>query len=432
MWTAAAVVAVQAALSAIYAAGVARGSVPGRFDFDLEANVPTWWSSVLLLAIAVLCALLALARRAGGDAHVRWWLAAAGFAGLSLEEVAQIHEQVGVLVGGGRDRVSVWPLVYMPVLVVGAVVLVRCLRDLPRVPRLMVAVGLALYCVTVGAELTAIVGDLRGAKEVLVEEDAEAVGAALILVALTAAAAGLPHRVRAAFGGRLADDAGRRLLAWAALALAGVQIGLTVAFVAVRRAGDPTVAFDLGGEGNVAAWWASTLLLSVAAVCALLAATRGAATRRAWAVASAAFVLLSLQEVARVHEALRGIRDRPVAAVAIVVLACAAAAVALLAGVRCRADLPPPARRLALAGLAGYLVSVAVEATTAGRARRGTVEATLTENLQMASLGAVLLALAAGLAARVARSPHAGAVDEKGRASPRTRRPPEERVPLGG
>ena len=31
-------------------------------------------------------------------------------------------------------------------------------------------------------------------------------------------------------------------LAWAALALAVVQIGLTAAFVAVRRAGDPTEA----------------------------------------------------------------------------------------------------------------------------------------------------------------------------------------------
>jgi hypothetical protein len=383
-------------LSGAYAVGLATGSVPDRFNFDLEANLPTWWSSALLLAIAGLCAVIAAGRHLARAPHVRWWIACAGFVGLSLEEVAQIHEQVGVLVGGGREKVSVWPLVYMPVLVVGVAVLVRCLRDLHGPPRTMVAAGLGLYCVTVAAELTAISGDLRGPAEVLIEENAEALGATLILLALASTALELIGRAGAGLDGmRRHPSRRRRFGVRALLAIAAVQVALTAGFVAVRLSDGASIHFDLGGEGNVPTWWSSTLLLAVAGVCAVLAATAAAAsTRRYWAVAAAVFALFSMQDVARVHKAFGVLDDGSRGLVLLAVAAGAAVgALGLLVVARCLSDLPLSAQRLAFAGLAGYLVTVVAETATAGDARRGLVEASVTENLQMAAVGVLLVAL---------------------------------------
>lgn len=62
------------------------------FDLDEEANLPTWFSSLLLLVAAVLLARIAAdASRGNGAAHY-WWVLAAGFALMSIDEVAMVHE----------------------------------------------------------------------------------------------------------------------------------------------------------------------------------------------------------------------------------------------------------------------------------------------------------------------------------------------------
>lgn len=62
------------------------------FDLDEEANLPTWFSSLLILVAAVLLARIAAdASRGNGAAHY-WWVLAAGFALMSIDEVAMVHE----------------------------------------------------------------------------------------------------------------------------------------------------------------------------------------------------------------------------------------------------------------------------------------------------------------------------------------------------
>ena len=63
--------------------------------------------------------------------------------------------------------------------------------------------------------------------------------------------------------------------------------------------------FDLGNENNVAAWFSSALLLTAAALLALIWATRRPGEpRRAWLALALLFVLLSADETAAMHERL--------------------------------------------------------------------------------------------------------------------------------
>lgn len=75
------------------------GLVP-MFHVDYEANVPTWFSSINLLLSAVLLALIARASRAEQDGRVRHWTVLAWvFLYLSIDELAQIHDQLGNYLG---------------------------------------------------------------------------------------------------------------------------------------------------------------------------------------------------------------------------------------------------------------------------------------------------------------------------------------------
>lgn len=66
------------------------------FSLSYEANVPTWYATVLLFSCG---ALLATIARAGSISHGRSWSAlAAAFAYMSLDEAIQIHEYLAWLV----------------------------------------------------------------------------------------------------------------------------------------------------------------------------------------------------------------------------------------------------------------------------------------------------------------------------------------------
>lgn len=63
------------------------------FDLDAELNVPTWFSSAVLLIAAGLCAVVAADARAAGGPYVRHWQVLAGLLlVMSLDETAAIHE----------------------------------------------------------------------------------------------------------------------------------------------------------------------------------------------------------------------------------------------------------------------------------------------------------------------------------------------------
>jgi len=348
-------VAAHIALCSAYVLGLAAGEVPALFDFNYEANLPTWWASVVLLAIAAVCVGIWVLARASGRRRHRWLLAAAGFVGLSLEEVAQFHEHVGALVGGSREETEVWPLVYLPVLLLGAWVIVSCLADLPRRRALAAGAGLGLYAISVGAELVAINPSLRGSVEVLIEENAEFLGATLILTSL---ALTLWERWRerpaqlAWTTGRGRDAPAPRWLVWATLTFVVVQAALAIAYVAARLAGERPLRIDLDWEGNVPTWWSSLLMLTIAVLCAVAAVAPGGgrSVRLHWAVAAVAFLGLSMQEVAQAHEAIYLIRDAGVVAeTATVTAGVVVVAVLAWALVACVRDLGRPLGGLALA-----------------------------------------------------------------------------------
>jgi hypothetical protein len=68
------------------------------FDLDAESNLPTWYSSAMLFACAVLLArIAAVTRREGGRFAGHWRALSIVFAFLSLDEIARIHEHLGRL-----------------------------------------------------------------------------------------------------------------------------------------------------------------------------------------------------------------------------------------------------------------------------------------------------------------------------------------------
>src|SRR3954470_9065451 len=70
-------------------------------SLSYEQNLPTWYASCLLFSCAIALAVIgsdAAARRR--RFHPAWMVLAAGFAAMSLDETAELHEQLAGLGGG--------------------------------------------------------------------------------------------------------------------------------------------------------------------------------------------------------------------------------------------------------------------------------------------------------------------------------------------
>ncbi len=85
-----ATVAAGAAVEALHHLGGRSYPVTSRLSLSYESNVPTWYSSALLLCCAL--ALAAMARTVLDRTRRDWTLLAAVFAIMSLDEAAQLHE----------------------------------------------------------------------------------------------------------------------------------------------------------------------------------------------------------------------------------------------------------------------------------------------------------------------------------------------------
>ena len=128
------------------------GLVP-LFDTDLEGNVPSWYSSSLLLAasgMALLC------RHADGDRRRRayWGGLTAIFLYMSLDEAARLHEQIGNLTAllSGRAGMLLFPWV-LPFGILALVVGALYLRFLFRLPVHTAATFVAAGALYVGGAL---------------------------------------------------------------------------------------------------------------------------------------------------------------------------------------------------------------------------------------------------------------------------------------
>jgi hypothetical protein len=121
-----------------------------EFSLDREANVPSWFSSALLLTAAAVLALVALdqlARRARWSRH--WAGLSAVFVVLSLDETAEIHERIGswlrahLNLHGPLHYAGVIPALALAVFV--GITYVRFVRALPRRTMLGILLAAAIY-----------------------------------------------------------------------------------------------------------------------------------------------------------------------------------------------------------------------------------------------------------------------------------------------
>lgn len=167
------------------------------------------------------------------------------------------------------------------------------------------------------------------------------------------------------------------------------------------------MVFNVGAESNLAAWWNSTLLLSVAGMAVLAAMLTGPSARPGrptWLALAAATAWLSIDESVQVHERLAGVGKEwadglgvSVPTYAWVLPGAAMALAGVLAAVLWARRLPRDQRVGLLGALAVYISGALVVEGFNGWARRQGAEAvyavgtSLEEAMEM---GACLLALA--------------------------------------
>ncbi|CAL8973324.1 hypothetical protein PROP_01141 [Propionicimonas sp. T2.31MG-18] len=227
-WTRTLVLAIAGLIALGYASQVFRSlhvdfpgldSLERLFYYDLEANVPTWFSSILLFLCAERAWRVASAARACGDRwHRHWRGLAVIFAYLSLDELVQLHEQVVVplraaLTLDGALRFA-WVVIAVPLVVVFAVVYLRFLVAQPLWTRVafvvsgVVYVGAAAGMELIGGLVVTAFGfqNLLYATASAVEEGAEMLGAVLFLGALTTSLARMQRRAAATTASASATD----------------------------------------------------------------------------------------------------------------------------------------------------------------------------------------------------------------------------------
>ena len=203
-----AVVAVLTGLSFILAVidrGLVASPFPGferalrLFDVNKEANLPAWFSSSVLLICALVLWSTARVKSAVGDRFARhWWVLAAAFLYLSLDELISLHEATSSII---RSRLGVgeegalsqaWVLLAAPLVLLFALVYLRFLIHLPaRVMFLTVAAGCTYVAGALGMELPgAYVRGTRGSESftyavmTTIEEALEMLGAVVFLYAM--------------------------------------------------------------------------------------------------------------------------------------------------------------------------------------------------------------------------------------------------------
>src|SRR5260221_14428329 len=166
------------------------------FSLSEEQNVPTWWSSFLLLACAVVLWTIAATKTPRtGDFRKHWIVLGAIFCYMSLDELVEIHEWLNNVPALENLHGLVhygWVIPAGIVVLVFALSYLKFLLHLPRETRVKVAWAGVLYVGgALGIELLLGVwtdrhGELNLAWALidLIEEAGEMVGSSLFLYAL--------------------------------------------------------------------------------------------------------------------------------------------------------------------------------------------------------------------------------------------------------
>lgn len=295
-------------------------------DLNGERNLPTWFSSgILLTAAALLGGIAADAARAHRRA---WTFLAVVFVYLSLDEAASIHEMSNAPL---RALLNAGPALYFPWIIFGlalaAIVLAvewRLLRSLPgRTAVSFVAAGAIYVTGAIGFEELAAPLYARHAHPVVqaafvvCEESLEMIGVALFIVALarywtidrvalTFDFAEATARTARSGVARLPPRRVLRVLLIAAAALAAMNVTLqAVHFLTPLHLPRLVRLFDLAREGNVPTWVQSYTLLACGALAALIAFAEWqhrSPFRVHWVLTALFCVYLSADEASSIHE----------------------------------------------------------------------------------------------------------------------------------
>lgn len=170
-----------------------------KFDLDQEANVPTYYSSFLLLTTAALLAMIGLVKARNGDAWSRQWnFLALGFFLLSLDETAAMHERLIRIFRDWFNPTGLfyfgWVLAAIPLLVILGVAYYRFFLSLPQATRRRLLLAVCVFLAgAIGMEMLGgwfeqTYGAQHPAENVLttIEESLELFGVILFIHALLA------------------------------------------------------------------------------------------------------------------------------------------------------------------------------------------------------------------------------------------------------
>jgi len=168
------------------------------FDLNEEANIPTWFSSIMLVSCSAMIALIGLAKRAIGDRWMRHWLALSViFLLMSLDEIASIHERTSrllhIIFELSPILTNAWVLLALPLLTLLLFLYARFLLYLPRRTLWLFLLSGAIYIGGVmGVEMFSGLmkynygtADLRFALMTTLEEFLEMLGVIAFFYALT-------------------------------------------------------------------------------------------------------------------------------------------------------------------------------------------------------------------------------------------------------
>jgi hypothetical protein len=128
-----------------------KGLVP-LFDLDLEENIPTYFSELLMLLAALLLAAIAVLNRKLGAPHAsKWVVLFLGFLFMAYDEIFQVHDHLIApfrrLLGGGNFGIFyfAWVIPGIALVILLGLFFLKFLLYLPAAARLRFLTAAALY-----------------------------------------------------------------------------------------------------------------------------------------------------------------------------------------------------------------------------------------------------------------------------------------------
>ena len=160
------------------------------FDLDGEANIPAYFSALLILSVSICAWIL---HRTVTHKRLRngWLMASALLFFLSWDEASQIHEKLNksmhALLGGGDQGIFTfaWVIPYSVLVALVAVVMIPFIKELPRKLFLKLALAGSVYVSgAIGMEMIGAVHEFQSASYITmisIEESLEIGGMLLFL-----------------------------------------------------------------------------------------------------------------------------------------------------------------------------------------------------------------------------------------------------------